>query len=148
MASLLLGMLMTVLTMVFSQSSISWRTGMAGIVDTDDVREKVADVRYKADNVYVWKGQAKCIRDVFDNQGRLRTERLISDNFENDTTGWRPDNLSENMQAKDSYGLCSSMKGKTLSADTYVVNVMSAGPDCKMDTYDDIWSFPDDPNEW
>ena len=26
----------------------------------------------------------------------------------------------------------------------YVVNVLSAGPDREFDTYDDIWSFPDD----
>ena len=27
---------------------------------------------------------------------------------------------------------------------TYTVNVMSAGPDKEFDTYDDIWSWPDD----
>ena len=37
-ASLLLGMLMTILTMIFNQSSIAWRTGVAGVADLDDVR--------------------------------------------------------------------------------------------------------------
>ena len=32
-ASLLLGMMVTVLTMIFNQSSIAWRTGIAGVVE-------------------------------------------------------------------------------------------------------------------
>ena len=35
-ASLLLGMLMTILTMIFNQSSIAWRTGVAGVADLVD----------------------------------------------------------------------------------------------------------------
>jgi len=146
-ASLLLGMLMTILTMIFSQSSIAWRTGLAGVADLDDVREKISDVRYKADNVYVWEGQAKCIRSVFDDSGNLRSDRQVSDQFDGDTTGWRP-SVSTSMQIKDSQGQSNSLRGDASSGANYVVNVMSAGPDRKMDTYDDIWSFPDDPNEW
>jgi len=146
-ASLLLGMLMTILTMIFNQSSIAWRTGVAGVADLDDVREKISDVRYKADNVYVWEGQAKCIRSVFDDSGNLRTDRQISDQFEGDTTGWKP-TVSTTMQIKDSQGQSNSLRGDASSGANYVVNVMSAGPDGEMDTYDDIWSFPDDPNEW
>ena len=44
-ATLLFGMLMTILTMVFNQSSIAWRTGIAGISDLDKVRETVGQVR-------------------------------------------------------------------------------------------------------
>ena len=35
-ASLLLGMLVTILTMIFNQSSIAWRTGVAGVADLDE----------------------------------------------------------------------------------------------------------------
>ena len=38
-ASLLLGMLVTILTMIFNQSSIAWRTGTAVVEDLGDVRE-------------------------------------------------------------------------------------------------------------
>ena len=34
-AALLLGMLVTVLTMIVNQSSIAWRTGVAGLLDMD-----------------------------------------------------------------------------------------------------------------
>ena len=36
-ASLLLGMLVTIMTQIFSQSSIAWSTGTAGVVELDDV---------------------------------------------------------------------------------------------------------------
>ena len=34
-ASLLLGLLVSILTTIFSQSSIAWSTGTAGVVDLD-----------------------------------------------------------------------------------------------------------------
>ena len=37
-ASLLLGMLVTILTMVFNQSSIAWRTGKASVSVIDKMR--------------------------------------------------------------------------------------------------------------
>ena len=56
-AALLLGMLVTVLTMVFNQSSIAWRTGVAGLIDMDDVRENIANIRDEADSIYIWNKQ-------------------------------------------------------------------------------------------
>ena len=44
-ASLLLGMLVTILTMIFNQSSIAWRTGVAGVADLDDARANMAELR-------------------------------------------------------------------------------------------------------
>ena len=56
-ASMLLGMLLTVLTMLFNQSSISWRTGVAGVADLDEVRDNIAEVREEADNAYIWDNE-------------------------------------------------------------------------------------------
>lgn len=53
-ASLLLGMLTTILTMLFNQSSIAWRTGTATVEDMGDVRENIAKVAAEADNIYIW----------------------------------------------------------------------------------------------
>ena len=53
-ASLRLGMLVTILTMMFNQSSIAWRTGVAGLLDMDEVRDNVAAVRDEADSIYIW----------------------------------------------------------------------------------------------
>lgn len=64
-ASLLLGMLVTVLTMIFNQSSIAWRTGVASVADLDDVRDNIAEVRDEADNAFpaMWPG-VQCHRQL------------------------------------------------------------------------------------
>jgi len=146
-ASLLLGMLMTILTMIFNQSSIAWRTGEAVTADFKEVCEKVSDVRYKADNVYVWEGQAMCIRSVFDDAGKLRTDRQISESFEG-AGNWTPE-VSANMQPRQSQGLSDAISSTSRSRANYVVNVMSCGPDRNRETrYDNVYSLPDDPGEW
>ena len=58
-ASLLLSMLVTILTMIFNQSSIAWRTGTAIVEELGDVREKIAVCREEADDLYVWKVMAE-----------------------------------------------------------------------------------------
>ena len=41
-ATVLLGMLVTILTMIFNQSSIAWSTGVASVTSLGDMREKMA----------------------------------------------------------------------------------------------------------
>ena len=38
-ASLLMGMLVTILTMIFNQSSIAWRTGRASVADLAEITQ-------------------------------------------------------------------------------------------------------------
>ena len=71
-ASLLLGMLVTILTMLFNQSSIAWRTGVAGVADLDDVRTNIADLRDDADNAYVWNDNVQRLVGLWDDGGNLR----------------------------------------------------------------------------
>ena len=49
-ASMLLGMLITILTMVFNSSSIAWSTGKAGVAAMDKVRNDMAAAGMVADN--------------------------------------------------------------------------------------------------
>ena len=70
-ASLLLGMLTTILTMVFNQSSIAWRTGTAGVADLDDVRDNMAELREEADNAFLWNGEVRRITGLWDRDGNL-----------------------------------------------------------------------------
>ena len=49
-ASMLLGMLITILTMVFNSSSIAWSTGKAGVAAMDSVRNNMAAASMVADN--------------------------------------------------------------------------------------------------
>ena len=72
-ASMLLGMLLTVLTMLFNQSSISWRTGVAGVADLDEVRDNIAEVREEADNAYIWDNEVHRLIGLWDDRGNLRT---------------------------------------------------------------------------
>ena len=48
-ASLLLGLLVSILTTIFSQSSIAWSTGTAGVVDLDETRRDMAALQASAD---------------------------------------------------------------------------------------------------
>ena len=152
-ASLLLGMLVTILTMIFNQSSIAWRTGVAGVADLDGVRGNMAVLRDEADTVYPWNGQMYRLVSPWDNEtGELRGngsggKRAISvdDTDENArfmagkgltvTASTRQRNFTTvNVGAGDAGG----------AIKTYIVNVKSAGPDRRFDTWDDIWSYPDD----
>ena len=50
-ASLLLGMLVTILTMVFNSSSIAWRTGKAGVSQLSLMRRQLSLAQNRADNL-------------------------------------------------------------------------------------------------
>ena len=146
-ASMLLGVLVTILTMIFNQSSIAWRTGVAGTVDMDDVRENIAEVREEADNAFVHDNRLHRLIGLWDEQGNFRKRACdadTEDKSENNADYLRAklSNLS-NLKADD-FTTFSVGNGNAKSAKTYTVNVMSAGPDRQFDTYDDIWSFPDD----
>ena len=147
-ASLLLGMLMTILTMIFNQSSIAWRTGMAGQLGLDDVRENVAEVREEADNAFVWGNVLYRHTGLWKADGTLRNRACDA-----------PDQTDQNENhaniLRTKLGSLNNLKPKNFTPfavgnasgnakKTYTVNVMSAGPDRQFDTWDDIWSFPDD----
>ncbi len=142
-ASLLLGMLVTILTMMFNQSSIAWRTGVAGVVDLDDVRKNIAEVREEADSIYIWGSEAHRLLSLWDDDGNLRT-RAISVDSSSDAaehlSGLNKDTSLQDIPRSVSVGNGSG--GGTIK--TYIVNVKSAGPDREFGTWDDIWSFPDD----
>ena len=147
-ASLLLGILVTILTMIFNQSSIAWRTGIAGSVDMDDVRENIAEVREEADNVFVYDNKLYRLTGLWDKNGRLRNRACdapgSTDESDNHAEYLRQklSNLA-NLKASD-LNPFSVGNGNAKSAKTYTVNVMSAGPDREFDTWDDVWSWPDD----
>ena len=149
-ASLLLGMLVTILTMIFNQSSIAWRTGMAGTVDMDIVRENIAEIREEADNAFVWGGQLFRHTGVWGKDGQLRKRACDAPGSGSDENEWHPEYLSSWLGGNVSNPRPSNFTPKSVrsgnakSAKTYTVNVKCAGPDRKFDTWDDIWSSPDD----
>ncbi len=143
-ASLLLGMLVTILTMIFNQSSIAWRTGVASVADLDDVRSNIAAVRDEADNLYVWKNDAMLLLSPWDDDGNIRSRAVSTGNEASSRaqTVLQGINASTTQQNLPSASVGSANAGSGEKA--YIVNVKSAGPDREFETWDDIWSFPDD----
>ena len=156
-ASLLLGLLVTILTMVFNQSSVAWRLGTAGVAKMDDIRGNIAELRDEADNAYVWNNEVCRLIGLWDAKGNLRKRAVAGEN-NSDFAGAGDANADalraniliqkigskSNLRPRDFRPVNVGQTRANGTAKTYFVNVMSAGPDREWDTYDDIWSFPDD----
>ena len=148
-ASLLLGMLVTVLTMIFNQSSIAWRIGIAGVAELDEVRDNVAEVRVEADSVYLWNDNLYRLLSPWDKNGVLRTRAIDISGVSAEAwerAGYLQGSLS-GLRDDSTVGDLNTISvgsGNTGRVHNYIVNVMSAGPDREFDTWDDIWSYPDD----
>ena len=150
-ASLLLGMLMTILTMVFNQSSIAWRTGTAGVMDMDDIRDNIAELRDEADNAFLWGNQVYRTVGLWDKDGNLRDRACDAPGAQVQTDAKLRANIlrtklsvSDKTKPRDFKLVEVGQAQKVGSMKNYFVNVMSAGPDRLYDTWDDIWSAPDD----
>ena len=143
-ASLLLGMLVTILTMVFNQSSIAWRTGMAGVADLDQVRDNIAEIREEADNVFLYGGNVHRVTGLWDRSGNLRTRACDAGAAETSDRIVMLQSLSGTVRGRDigTEGVGSGNGGKSVK--TYTVGVTSWGPDRKENTYDDITTWPDE----
>ena len=154
-ASLLLGIIVTILTMIFNQSSIAWRVGLAGTADLSGIRENVAEIREEADNAFVHDGKLYRLTGLWDKHGNLRNRACdapgSTDENENYATllaggtartgagkwiGNLNDLKPEDMKAAD---VGSTSTG---GAKTYTVNVMSGGPNNDIQDWESIWSFP------
>jgi len=149
-ASMLLGMLMTILTMIFSQSSIAWKTGVAGVSNMDAARKEVSDIRNQADNGYEWGGSDYYIHSVFKDDGQIATRTEYVNN-DSETISGKTITLADGTTPDQSYGLKEITKPTGYPDKSYIVNVMSYGPDRKRDTrYDNVYSVSpsDDPSQW
>lgn len=143
-ASLLLGMLVTILTMLFNQSSIAWRTGVAGVADLDDVRTNIADLRDDADNAYIWNNNVQRLVGLWDDGGNLR-KRAWDVEGEGSVKG-TVISLKDDSKLSEIKTVSVGSGDSGSSIKTYSVNVKSAGPNREFNDYDDIWSFPDEIN--
>lgn len=151
-ASMLLGMLVTVLTGIFNQSSIAWRTGTAGVADMDDIRDNMAEIREEADNAFVYERNGQktlhSLTGIWDPEtGELRTRACDADESNSRARVLRGQmqtsgEISPWSQSQNVLSVGNRGSGTTVK--TYTINVKSAGPDREFDTYDDIWSWPDE----
>ena len=162
-ASMLLAMLITILTMVFNSSSVAWSTGKANVAEMDEVRQKMAAASIAADNA-VPRVDANSpstwglLVGPWKSDGNLRQRGIVK--------------MSESKVANPVWNLMQPSlditKGKTgkgewvrktggrlwgtlrpgsvnISGGTkeYVVGVWSLGPDRRPNSGDDISTWPD-----
>lgn len=156
-ASVLLGMLVTILTMVFNSSSIAWRTGKASVAEMDDVRKNMSGAGLAADNA-IPRVDAKnpqewgCIVSPWKSDGTMRkrgVERMSSSTFARDA--WSKLELNDLKEGKwkksDKVQLWAELSpgriGLGRNVASFAVGVMSFGPDGKENTKDDISTWPD-----
>ena len=157
-ASLLLSLLVTVLTMIFNQSSIAWRTGMADAADLSEARKQLGTFHDVEDDALPGLGQAGFSAGRNDNREvKYRTVSL----FQNWTgEGGLGNNQSARCQGRlydeisgvswqsriqdVRVGAQENLKNANLhSGSAYLVGVWSAGPDRTFDTADDISTLPE-----
>lgn len=164
-ASILLGMLVTILTMVFNSSSIAWRTGKASVAEMDDVRKNMSGAGLAADNA-VPRVDTKnpqewgCLVSPWKADGTMRkrgVEKMSSSRIAGDA--WSSFTLDSNIKSPNndvgpdkwarSTGiplwaeLAPGRIGLGRNVASFTVGVMSLGPDGKADTKDDISTWPD-----
>ena len=141
-ASLLMGMLVTILTMVFNQSSIAWRTGKASVAEMDKMRRYYSQVQRYADNALPG-GPGKDARRIvgaWEGDGDLRKRALAKW----DSSVFDPSAFNDPSSALRSSFRCPGRDFKTGKVTSYTVGVWSYGPDGQPNTGDDISTWPVD----
>ena len=162
-ASMLLAMLITILTMVFNSSSIAWTMGKAGVADMATVRNNLSAADRAADNavpgvdlgnqqawgllVGPWKADGtprrraieKMTADSAANKawGRL-TFDLKDVNAESGQGKWARDTNKRLWATFQPGSITVSSRSKA-----HIVGVWSYGPDGQSNTGDDISTWPD-----
>ena len=168
-ASLLLTMLVTVLTMIFNQSSIAWRTGVAGVVELDQVRTRLGTYHDIEDDVLPGLGQDNVQAGASDNRDVLyRTVSIFkgwngsgqlqpagATRFDNSCRGRLYDKIDQGEASSIMFTIQDAQKGRlnqrvgsgtVRGGSAFAVGVRSAGPDKRWATEDDINTFPEDVN--
>lgn len=151
-ASMLMAMLITILTMVFNSSSIAWSTGKAGVAEMDDVRNNTAAAGLVADNALPGveldnRNSWGYLVGPWDANGKLR-ERAIEEKPVEGVSLAMPSFSSgkeEWLYEKDKLWIDFSPGNISISgkATAFVVGVWSLGPDGAENSGDDICTWPD-----
>ena len=165
-ASLLLSMLVTMLTMIFNQSSIAWRTGVAGVVELGDVRANLGIFHDIEDDALPGLGQDNLQSGSSDNRDVLyRTVSVFkgwggsgklqqdAERDDNGCSGRLYDKLNWRQSSTLAFSIGDARVGRrnenvgsgwVKGGSAFAVGVRSAGPDKKWNTVDDINTFPEE----
>lgn len=135
-ACLLLGMLVSALTMVFNQSSIAWRSGTAGVTNLNKSRSEIGKMHDFADEMLPGLASHEDMNYRVASMwkdGNLRSDR----GYESATP---PFSYAD---AKVGRIITVASAGQGQSSGLFIVGVRSAGPDRAWDTEDDITTWPE-----
>ena len=148
-ASVLMGMLVTILTMIFNQSAIAWRTGKAGVADMTETERNLSRIHYMADNLLPYMGDNYCIASPWDDSDGKDSKTLQSRGIR------KASELEKGLNTvSGNFGNADAGKGAWLksslgrpdqkSGANFIVGVRSWRPDRQPDTADDITTWPDE----
>ena len=157
-ATMLLSMLVTILTMIFNQSSIAWSTGVASVTALGDTRESMSVCARESENVIVDdRGNTILgITSVWDlrnaesgtwgtsKSGAMRTLKQYSDfeeKFRQEGVG--AGDVRDPLNDKT----ITINGGAAAGRDSFLVGVHSYGPDGKTggdNSWDDISTMPEE----
>ena len=152
-ASILFGMLVIVLTMIFNQSSIAWRTGVATVASLGDTQRALGTFQEICDEILPGLGDRNVSGGAGDNRNlnnrtvslwdgdALRLGRRAYDTISGQGNAPVYTSMGE---AKTGRAQSINGAGNGQSAGLFTVGVMSAGPDRKFGTDDDITTWPEE----
>lgn len=155
-ASLLLSMLVTILTMVFNQSSVAWRTGVAGVVRLGQTREQLGTLHDVEDDALPGLGMLGAAVDnrqieyrtvsIFRNwNGGSGTPTPASTGRLYELIDWKNAPKWEKTDNAVCMGESRSLNGHSSSrgGKAFAIGVKSKGPK-EGDPSDDISTFPEE----
>ena len=151
-ASLLLAMLITILTMIFNQSSIAWTVGTASLRGLGTSREKMSTLGMLSEKVVdpkkgfliatVWNPDGPGLNTTYGRALMKKTDVSGDESsYLNEMLGKRPDMRDPG----PSDARVDVAGGSGDSKDTFIVGVTSYGPDRKTGgdfSWDDITTMP------
>ena len=153
-ASLLLSLMVTILAMVFNQSSIAWRTGTAGVVELADTRSSLGAFHDIEDDVLPGLGQTPAqpvtsrgldfrTVSIFRNWNGSGAPNPTGTGRMCDVVGssWPYQTVGDPVAKGQSFTVDN---GRLRTRSAYVVGVRSWGPDRKEGTSDDISTLPEE----
>ncbi len=149
-ASMLLGMLMTILTMVFNSSAIAWRTGRAGNTKMSKARRQLSYAQYLADNALPRVDTSDSSRTgrilgAWDKKGDVRgraVEIYSNGKFPFSLPNWDSQGSAGGSVPQPWQKVNDIQDLKADGGSSYLVGVLSWGPDGKQNTKDDICTLP------
>ena len=157
-ATMLLAMLVTILTMIFNQSSVAWSTGVASVTALGNTRETMSVCASEADNVILDDRGSTIlgVTSVWDlwkdgkwetsqsKSGEARTLKVFADFDEK----FRSQNVSaSDVQEPLNDKIVSISGGSAAGRESFLVGVHSYGPDGKTggdNSWDDISTMPEE----